>query len=60
MLKSPHIIKFKELLYNWFKIESSDVKKWMKFPDGAHNQWEHSEITGKWTIRWCVKYVQQK
>jgi len=26
----------------------------------VYNQREHSEITGKWTMRWCVKYAEQK
>jgi hypothetical protein len=34
MLKSPQIMMFSALLYIWFRIESREFKKCMKFPDG--------------------------
>jgi hypothetical protein len=33
MLKSPQIMIFRELLYNWFRIESRELKECTKLPD---------------------------
>ena len=48
MLKSPHI-KFRKLLYNRFKIESSELKKCMKFPVGA----VYTDMTQNFTKEKC-------
>ena len=49
MLKSPHMIKFRDLLYNRFKIESSELKKCMKFPVGA----VYTDMTQNFTKEKC-------